>query len=91
MRVPGLSLARLNDLALLTVDPAASDATASDQHKWRDVASLTYPLADRPPPANTPAVITSYPLLKDGRFGKITYFGTFIDRERRRRKSDALH
>ena len=79
--VTGLSLGRLNDLALVTVDPAARTVTRLERRKWRRIATLHYPLADKPPPLNTPAVITSYPIKLDGRLRRITWFGWFAGRK----------
>lgn len=77
--VTGISIDDDNDLALITVNPSAPAMSAVARRAWLRIPALDLPLADKPPPANTPVVVTSFPAV-NGKFQKITWTGHFANR-----------
>lgn len=79
--VTGISVDDDNDVALIAVEPSAASISPAARRVWQRVSVLSLPLADRPPPADMPVVVTSFPAFGlYGRFAKITWTGHFANR-----------
>ncbi len=79
LAVTGISVDDDNDVALITVSPSAPTVSAATRRVWAQVPVLNLPLADSPPAANMPVVVTSFPGVSGG-FRKITWTGHFANR-----------